>query len=56
MRRLAQRTQYTFSSYLETLYQGSVRAQTPYFTVNSDRISVIEDPLDFYLLLRVAPF
>lgn len=41
------------SNYLELLYQQSKVAQTPFFTINSSAIRIIEDPLDFYALLCV---
>ncbi len=40
-------------SYIKLLYDGSVRAKTPFFRVDSSAIQVIDDPLNFYLHLNV---
>lgn len=53
MRQLARLLTFHSSQYLETLYQASVNAQTPFFRLNSSEIKIIEDPLDFYLHINV---
>jgi hypothetical protein len=52
--RLTRQIHNHFSKYLETLYQTSVKSQTPFFRVDSSQIQIIEDPLDFYLHLNVC--
>ena len=47
---------YSFSSYIETLYQKSKITQTPFFSINSMACRIIEDPLDFYTVLSVTPY
>ena len=51
--KLTEKINFMASKYLQTLYSSSIKTQTPFFTVNSDQITIIEDPLDFYLLLKV---
>lgn len=53
MRRLVNHPHFFFSNYLETLYQASVKSQTPFFRVDSSQIQILDDPLDFYLHLNV---
>lgn len=48
------RASFKFSQYLDTLYQFSKVTQTPFFTINSQAVRIIEDPLDFYVLLSVS--
>lgn len=48
------RASFQFSKYLDTLYQSSKITQTPFFSINSQAVRIIEDPLDFYALLSVT--
>ena len=54
LKKLSSVCSYPFSKYLDALYQTSVRNTTPFFTVPSNCVQIIEDPLDFYLLLSVV--
>lgn len=54
LKKLTEVCRYRFSKYVDAVYQTSVQNKTPFFTVASNCIQIIEDPLDFYVLLSVV--